>query len=107
TVWGGLRAPRGTLERLADAVRRHRPRLVFLCVPNNPTGGAVAPEALQEYAAACAAVGTLLVLDQSYDAFADYPLGTPALGGHPSVVHLRSITKDHALAGVRAGFAIA
>ena len=55
---------------------------------------------------ACAAVGTLLVLDQSFDGFLAAPLGTPALPGHPVVLHLRSITKDHALAGVRAAFAV-
>jgi histidinol-phosphate aminotransferase len=106
-VWAGLRAPDGAIERFTAAVRRHRPRLAFLCVPNNPTGGVVSLEAIRAIAAACRSTGTLLVLDQSYDAFAGYPLGTPAAGGHPNVVHLRSITKDHALAGVRAGFAIA
>lgn len=48
----------------------------------------------------------MLVLDQAYDAFTSEPLGTPALPGHPHVLHLRSLTKDHALAGVRVGFAI-
>ena len=39
--------------------------------------------------------------------FALTPLGTPALGGHDAVLHLRSMTKDHALAGVRVAFGVA
>lgn len=91
---------------IAAAVAEHRPRLAFLCVPNNPTGQTFSREELLRVADACAAANTLLVLDQSYDAFVREPLGTPALPGHPAVLALRSITKDHALAGLRAGFAV-
>ncbi len=93
-------------EEIAAAVVQHRPRMVFLCAPNNPTGQPFPRDELRRIADASAAAGTLLVLDQSYDAFAAEPLGTPALPGHPAVLHLRSITKEHALAGVRAGFAV-
>jgi histidinol-phosphate/aromatic aminotransferase/cobyric acid decarboxylase-like protein len=93
-------------EAVAAAVRRVRPRLAFLCAPNNPTGQALSNADVRLVADACDSVGALLVLDQSYDTFADRPLGTPALPGHPAVLHLRSITKDHALAGLRAAFAV-
>jgi histidinol-phosphate/aromatic aminotransferase/cobyric acid decarboxylase-like protein len=46
-------------------------------------------------------------LDQAYDAFAEHPLGTPALPDHDHVLHLRSLTKEHALAGIRVAFAVA
>jgi histidinol-phosphate/aromatic aminotransferase/cobyric acid decarboxylase-like protein len=91
---------------LIDAVADVRPRIVFVCAPNNPTGARVPRDVLRRLADACAASGALLVLDQSYDAFDAASLGTPALPGHPAVLHLRSITKDHALAGVRAGFVV-
>jgi len=100
--------PRWTIaaENVAAAVAAHRPRVVFLCAPNNPTGQTFSRDELLAVADACRGAGALLVLDQSYDAFAAAPLGTPALGGHPAVLHVRSVTKDHALAGVRAGFAV-
>ena len=91
---------------IAAAVVQHRPRIAFLCVPNNPTGQPLTRDDVRRVADACAAAGTLLVVDQSFDAFLSEPLGTPALPGHPVVIHLRSITKDHALAGVRAAFAV-
>lgn len=91
---------------MIDAVRRTGPRLVFCAAPTSPFGAAIGRDALGELAGACGAVGALLVLDQAYDAFAAPPLGTPALPGHPAVLHLRSMTKEYALAGVRAAFAI-
>ena len=93
-------------DAIAAATVKHRPRLAFLCVPNNPTGQVLSRDEVRRVADACVAADTLLVLDQSYDAFLAEPLGTPALPGHPAVLHLRSITKDHALAGVRAAFAV-
>jgi histidinol-phosphate aminotransferase len=93
-------------DSIASAVVRHRPRLAFLCAPNTPTGQPFTREELRAVADACAASDTLLVLDQSFDGFLREPLGTPALPGHPAVLHLRSISADHALAGVRAGFAV-
>lgn len=100
--------PRFRLElgAAASRARELRPRLVFCCAPNNPTGERPDPTALRALADACAEAGALLVLDQSYDAFLEAPLGTPALPGHPAVLAVRSITKDHALAGVRAAFAV-
>ena len=95
------------LSLLAAELRRTRPRMVFAAAPVSPTGEAVDVATLRELADACRAADTLLVLDQAYDAFTAAPLGTPALRGHTHVLHLRSLTKDHALAGVRAAFAIA
>ncbi len=88
------------------AVYTYRPSVAFLATPTNPIGTALTHADISRVAEACALTGTLLVLDQAYDAFAAEPLGVPALGGHPAVVHLASMTKDHALAGVRVGFAI-
>jgi histidinol-phosphate/aromatic aminotransferase/cobyric acid decarboxylase-like protein len=91
---------------MAMAVYAHRPCLAFLAAPTSPAGTALSRDDIRAVADACAATGALLVLDQAYDACTAAPLGTPALGGHVAVLHLRSMTKDHALAGLRVGFAI-
>lgn len=91
---------------IANAIRSARPRLAFVCSPSNPLGAGRPLDHLRIIADACTDAGTLLVLDQAYDAFADAPLGTPALASHPAVLHLRSLTKEHALAGVRVAFAV-
>src|SRR5690625_6117767 len=51
-------------------------------------------------------VGGHILLDHSYDSFTTTPLGAPGLRGHPAIISLRSLTKDHALAGVRVALAI-
>jgi broad specificity phosphatase PhoE len=63
-------------------------------------------EGLRRIAWACETVSAVLVIDQSYDALAAGPRRMPALAGHPAVLHLRSITKDHVLAGLRADYAL-
>jgi histidinol-phosphate aminotransferase len=88
------------------AIREVRPRLVFVCSPSNPLGIARDLRSIRAIADACGDASSLLVLDQAYDAFSDAPLGTPALPSHPAVLHLRSLTKEHALAGVRVAFAV-
>lgn len=94
-------------QRLLAALRRITPRLLVIAAPGNPCGEAFTREGLHVLADAAAQHGCLLVIDQSYDAFLDVPLGDPALPGHPAVVHLRSLTKDFAIAGVRAAYVTA
>ena len=102
-------APGAGEDSLVDVTRNVlsvRPRLVFCASPVNPTGVQYNDDSLHSHAYECHASGTLLLLDQAYDGFTKTPLGTPALPGHPAVLHLRSLTKEHALAGVRAAFAV-
>lgn len=94
------------VEAMVSAVRETRPRLAFVCTPNNPTGELLSRETLAVLAETCEAAGTMLVVDQSYEAFVDNSYGTPVLPAHLATLHLRSITKDHALAGLRAGYVL-
>jgi histidinol-phosphate/aromatic aminotransferase/cobyric acid decarboxylase-like protein len=93
-------------DALLDAIVARHPTMVWLAAPNTPTGERLELELLARAADLCERVGAVLALDQSFDAFLERPLGTPALRGHPAVLHLRSLTKDHALAGLRLGVAI-
>ncbi len=88
-----------------DGLTRLRPRITWLCTPNNPSGVAAAPELLGALAARSAAHGGYLILDQSY-AELQRPDGQrrsdPPLP--PNVISLRSLTKSYALAGLRLGY---
>jgi histidinol-phosphate aminotransferase len=86
-------------------IERQKPRLTFLCNPNNPTGVYLAREAVEALAAACGE--RLLVVDEAYRAFVAGPWPSEPLIGRDNVVLLRSMTKDHALAGLRLGYALA
>jgi len=80
-----------------------RPRLVFICNPNNPTGTLLAPEAI--VALARSAPQTLVVVDELYVAFTGQSV-VPAALELSNVVALQSLSKAAGLAAVRLGFAV-
>ncbi|MHB1133692.1 MAG: pyridoxal phosphate-dependent aminotransferase [Chloroflexota bacterium] len=88
---------------IAAAIARSRPRLVFLCNPNNPTGAYLSAEAVQEVLRACSQ--SLLVLDEAYLPFVANPDSLIDLLGDDLLL-LRSLTKDFGLAGLRLGYAV-
>ena len=91
------------VDAAVETIEATRPAMVFLCNPNNPTGVYLDRESV---ARLCAAVGPdgLLVLDTSYVPLADAGWDEAPLLQRGNVALLRSMTKDHALAGVRLGY---
>ena len=78
--------------------------MIWLCNPNNPTGGVVSKEQLLK--AIEGRSETVFVIDQSYGFFTREPLLTAAeavqLG---NVIQLHSMTKRYAMPGLRLGYA--
>lgn len=101
------REARGFAPDLADVValiREGRPRLVFLCNPNNPTGLYLERPMVQRIHAACAE--GLLVVDEAYLGFVEVAGSLLDLVDDGAVL-LRSMTKDYTLAGLRLGYVLA
>jgi histidinol-phosphate aminotransferase len=90
--------------RVRAAIAKHRPHLICLCRPNNPTGN-VMPEA-SVLAAAEAAPESLVLLDEAYAEFAGTTM-LPALRTHPNLVIAKTFSKVRAAAGLRVGVLIA
>jgi histidinol-phosphate aminotransferase len=88
-----------------DLVRKHRPKGMFLCNPNNPTGQYLSAEDVREILSV--ARDSLVILDEAYIAFTESTWVSTDLMGGNNLVILRSMTKDYALAGLRLGYAIA
>ncbi len=82
-------------------------RLVYVCTPNNPTGGVVPRDEVLRLAQALAG-SALVVVDEAYAEFSDAesfaPLAAQADG---NIAVLRTLSKAHALAGARIGVLIA
>lgn len=98
------------VELLCFSILRHRPRLVWLCSPNNPTGVRLSETGLSQLAETCAAVDGWLVLDRTYAAFGhgcDPEAVAGAFFNHPNMLQLHSLTKSYALAGLRIGYLLA
>jgi histidinol-phosphate aminotransferase len=110
TDWvDGLRGtPSGAFDLDVDAVvrqvDRHRPDVIFLCSPNNPTGTALGLDVVR--AAYDASGSAMVIVDEAYAEFARP--GTPSaldlLPGRPRLVVTRTMSKAFALAGARLGY---
>jgi histidinol-phosphate aminotransferase len=91
---------------LLQAVDSHPVKLVFVCTPNNPTGGSVPVERIRGLAQALAG-RALVVVDEAYAEFADCPSLVADLADFPNLVVLRTLSKAYGLAGARLGVLIA
>jgi histidinol-phosphate aminotransferase len=81
-------------------------RLVFVCNPNNPTGTLVGRREIELLLDE--QPDRVVVLDEAYAAFvAERWPAEHLLHVHPNLIVLRSLTKDHALPGLRLGYLLA
>ena len=81
-------------------------KLVFLCSPNNPTGGALPLSVVVRIVAALAG-RALVVVDEAYVEFAGGISVTSLLSHCTNVAILRTLSKAYALAGARIGALVA
>jgi histidinol-phosphate aminotransferase len=97
------------LERIADAARRTKARLAWICDPNNPTGSLIDRADWSRFLDALPS-GCLAVADEAYIDYVDPATRTrredDVAAGRPLVV-LRTFSKIFGLAGLRLGYAIA
>jgi histidinol-phosphate aminotransferase len=92
-------------DRLLAAVTP-RTKLVFVCSPNNPTGGLVDRAVLATLATALRD-RALLVVDEAYIEFAGSPGAASLLEEFDNLCVLRTLSKAWALAGARIGSLLA
>jgi len=81
-------------------------RIVFLCSPNNPTGNALEPAAVEKLLVALTG-RSLVVVDEAYIEFSGDRSLAGSLARHPHLVVLRTLSKAYGLAGARVGSLIA
>lgn len=81
-------------------------RLVFLCSPNNPTGGLLDRGAVREVVRALAG-RAVVVVDEAYVDFSGQPSLAAEIPANPNLVVLRTLSKAYGLAGARVGTTIA
>jgi histidinol-phosphate aminotransferase len=84
--------------RMLAAVAEHRPALVFLAYPNNPTGNLFDSGVIARIVEAAPG---MVVVDEAYHAFAGASF-VPRLGAYPNLLVMRTLSKL-GLAGLRLG----
>ena len=89
---------------MVEMVKRHKPKVIFINNPNNPTGNYVSRHDFEKLLAA--APDSLIVLDEAYVSFVENAWSPVDLTHDSNLLVLRSMTKDYALAGLRLGYAI-
>jgi len=102
-----LRDHRYDLDAMADAIGT-RTRVLFVCTPNNPTGGVVGHDEMARFLAAVPD-NLLVVVDEAYREFVmtdKTPDGLDLVAEHPNVLVLRTFSKAYGLAGLRVGYGI-
>ncbi len=91
-------------DRAVAAVERHRPEIVVVCSPNNPSGTLVGEDVV--VAVARAAPRSVVLVDEAYADFAGFTV-VPRIADHPNIVVTRTFSKARAAAGLRLGILLA
>lgn len=98
-----LEAPLGEGFALnAQALLATDARAFVLCTPNNPTGNAFAPEAVEEVLRS----GRWVIIDEAYAEFGAQNW-LVRVGDYPNLIVVRTFSKAYGLAGLRVGYAAA
>jgi histidinol-phosphate aminotransferase len=93
----------------AEAEKGSGPTIVYVCNPNNPTGG-VTPVGPIESWMKEAGEETLFLIDEAYFEFVDHPdfrTAIPFVKDMPNVIVVRTFSKIYAMAGIRLGYGVA
>jgi histidinol-phosphate aminotransferase len=86
------------------AIEEHKPSIVYLAYPNNPTGNLWNDDTIEKIVLAQGAQGGLVVMDEAYQPFASKSY-IDRITGHTHVLLMRTLSK-FGLAGVRLGYMI-
>jgi histidinol-phosphate aminotransferase len=95
------------INQLLSLVNQHNPSLIFITSPNNPTGGVVEYQKIEEIAGSLEGRKTLLVIDEAYAEFSPEKSAINLINKYPQVVVVRTMSKAFAFAGARLGYLIA
>ena len=100
------------LEQFYTLYKEHKPSIIFICTPNNPTGDAITKEALFDFLDKIDR-DTLVVVDgayMEYTSFKDKNYHVEVkelLQAYDNVVYLGTFSKAYGLGGMRVGYGIA
>lgn len=93
-------------DAAAAAIIEHRPDIVFVASPNNPSGQIVSLQALQRLLDAMDS--GILILDEAYGEFSAAPSAIGLVDDYPTkLVVTRTMSKAFAFAGGRLGYLVA
>jgi histidinol-phosphate aminotransferase len=92
------------VDEIVKLYNKHKPHLILIASPNNPTGSTMNRDDLARLIDYCS--NSFIVLDQAYFGFEDSSNDRlkEMLNSHSRLVVLRTFSKYYALAGLRIGY---
>jgi histidinol-phosphate aminotransferase len=90
------------MKPMLQAIKKEKPKLVFLSSPNNPTGNCYSADRMLRIIEASRGI---VVVDEAYQAFSSRKGFLPMLSDYPNLVVMRTLSKV-GLAALRVGFLI-
>jgi len=98
------------VDEFISAYKEHKPKIVYLCTPNNPTGDATKKEDVLKMIEAFDKE-TLVVVDGAYMEYAAakdaaYAITPKDLVNYSNVIYLGTFSKAYGLGGMRVGYGV-
>lgn len=90
-------------DRILSAIKKDRPKLIFLSSPNNPTGNCFSSDRILKIIEASKGI---VIVDEAYQPFASEKGFLPLMKDYKNLVIMRTLSKI-GLAALRLGFLIA
>ena len=105
-LYAGEEAYYYDVDGLLEMYDKHKPRILFISSPNNPTGNTLSAAELKRVLDKTG--DAVVVLDEAYALFktTDLSYVTEIINTYPNVMAIRTFSKYYALAGLRIGFAL-
>ena len=89
---------------------KETPDVIYLCLPNNPTGTTITKSQLQEWVDYANKVGAVIIYDAAYEAYISEDDVAHSIyeceGAKTCAIELRSFSKNAGFTGVRLGFTV-
>ena len=89
---------------------KETPDMIYLCLPNNPTGTTLTKSQLQEWVDYANKVGAVIIYDAAYEAYIRESDVAHSIyeceGARTCAIELRSFSKNAGFTGVRLGFTV-
>jgi len=92
--------------KVAESVRKIKPKLLCLPNPDSPTGTVLEPRILRELLVECESAGTVLLIDEAYHPFYAWS-AVSWIASSPNLIVARTFAKAWGAAGLRIGYAVA
>ena len=99
------------LEEFYSLYLEHKPEMIFICTPNNPTGDAIDANKLKEFLRKID-TDTLVVIDGAYMEYAAFKDASKSVSAEElirefsNVLYLGTFSKAYGLGGMRTGYGI-